>query len=414
MIVTYLAGETPHPVLAGDQVIQLPTAADYQSYSVLTGPDGAVVEPLGARTEAIHRKARPAVTDFSAFAARLGVTITPRPAPTPKPVQDRHSRATRPTDLDTMVGQDHLRLRLKVHVLGNDEDEPVGHVLLEGPAGLGKTSMAMLVASMTGGRMRVTSGVALRSVELLAEELAQLRDDDVLFIDEVHMLARPVRAALLTAMEDYRVDLAGDSRMLARFVLVAATTEPGALDRPMLDRFGLRARMSYYSLTELVEILHREADTRGWKVEPEAVESLARRSRGTPRVAKELLRSARRFARANAEGDPGVVVTEESVTLAFELAGIDENGLEKAHRSILWQLCKVHRGGPIGVDRLAMAADMDARSLREAEGYLVREHYLVSTGRGRVATDKAYAAVGLPPRPGAPRAADLAELDTAV
>jgi Holliday junction DNA helicase RuvB len=415
VIVTYLAGETPFPVLAGDQVVQLPNGWDYQSYSVLDGPDGPVVEPLGPNTHNVYRKARETVTDFSQFASRLGVRMTPRPEPTPPAAgHDAHSRATRPLDLDTMVGQDHLRLRLKVHVLGHDEGEPVGHILLEGPAGLGKTSMAMLVAGLTGGRMRVTSGTALKSPELMADELGQLRDGDVLFVDEVHALGKPTRAALLTAMEDYRVDLVGQSHMLRRFVLVAATAEPGSLDRPMLDRFSLRARMDYYSLTDLGEILHREADTRGWKVEPEAVESLARRSRGTPRVAKELLKSARRFAKADADGDPGAVVTEQAVSLAFELAGIDEHGLEKVHRSILWQLCKVHKGGPVGVDRLAMAADTDPRSLREAESYLIRAHFLVATGRGRVATDAAYSVVGMEPRPGAPKAADLAQLESEI
>lgn len=396
----------------GDANLRLPVGGQYE---ITRTGNQITVKPKNAHSAALIRKVPPVVTDFSAFAARMGVTMKPKPEPMRRTAPaDVNSRASRPLDINTMVGQDHLRLRIKVHVMGRDEGHPVGHVLLEGPPGLGKTSLGSLIASLTGGQMVQTSGTALKSVEQLANVLSEIKDDDVLFVDEVHMTPVKVRAALLTAMEDYRIDLSdnqaakasAESHMLNRFVLVAATTNPGGLDRPMLDRFELRARVEYYSGGELTEILNREADAQGWKVEPEAVESMVRRSRGTPRVAKKLLSSARKFAKANF-GDDDAVITDEMTSLAFELAGIDENGLEQVHRQVLWQLCKVHRGGPVGVDRIAVSSDMDNKSLREVESYLIREHYLINTSRGRVACDRAYLAVGMDPKPAAPKAADL-------
>lgn len=398
-----LAGEDVH-LLIGQSVVTVPGAGNYAVH-----PDR--VQLLSGA------KGKPKVTDFSEFAARMGVKVKP-----PKPVVVREatstssrSKASRPTDIATMVGQDKLRLELTVHVNASKKlGKPIGHILLEGPPGLGKTSIAMLVAERAGGELVIASGDALKTPETLVNELGELRDGDVYFVDEIHGLPDRVKRVMLTAMEDGRVEIAVgtgsrsvvESKMLKDFILVGATTEPGKLPQPMLDRFAVRGRLEYYDVEELTEILLQAAERDAIKIEKEAAEELAHRSRRTPRIALNLLSAAHMYAVASADSID-VPVTTVDVNRALEMKDIDHNGLTKSDRAVLWNLCKVHKGGPVGLERLAVGADTDNRTLESILSYLIRAQYIVGTHNGRVATNWGFEAVGLEPPVTAPAAEDL-------
>jgi holliday junction DNA helicase RuvB len=402
-----LAGQDVH-VLTGETVISVPRTG-----RVRVNDDLTITSLAGS-------KGRPALTDFSEFAARMGVKVKP-----PKPVVVREastpasrSKATRPTDMATMVGQDRLRVELTVHISASKTlGKPIEHILLQGPPGLGKTSIAMLVAEQSGGELVLASGDALKTPETLVNELGELQDGDVYFVDEIHGLPERVKRTILTAMEDGRVDVGVgtgsrstvESKMLHHFILVGATTEPGKLPQPLLDRFALRGTLEYYTAAELTEILVADAERKHIKLEQEAAQELAHRSRCTPRIALNLLSSAHMFAVA-AGDSADVPVTMVDVNRALEMKDIDHNGLTKHDRAVLWTLCKVHKGGPVGMERLAMGADIDNRTLESIESYLVRAKLLIGSRQGRVATNWGFEAVGLEAPVTAPCAEDL-EMD---
>ncbi len=399
-----LAGEDVH-VLIGNSVVSVPGTGRYK-----INDDYTSKRMTGAR-------GNPKVTDFSEFAARMGVKVAP-----PKPVVVREaaspasrSKATRPVELATMVGQDKLRVELTVHIDASKKlGEPIGHILLQGPPGLGKTSLAMLVADRSGGQLVLSSGDALKTPETLVNELGELQDGDVYFVDEIHGLPTRVQRTLLTAMEDGRVEVAVgtgsraavESKVLHDFILVGGTTEPGKLPQPMLDRFSLRGEVDYYKVEEITEILLQAAERKGIKIETDAATELAHRSRRTPRIALNLLASAHKYAVVSSDSTD-VPVTSTDVDNALNMKGIDQNGLTKSDRAVLWNVCKVHKGGPVGLERLAVGADMDNRTLESILSYLIRAHLLVGTHNGRVATNWGFEAVNLEAPVTAPNAEDL-------
>lgn len=394
----------PVHIIRGDTVVTLP---GYGKYAVHYD---RVQMMSGAKEKA-------KVTDFSEFAARMGVKVKP-----PKPVVVREagspaskSKAVRPTSIAAMIGQDKLRVELTVHVDASKKlGQPIGHILLEGPPGLGKTSIAMLVAERAGGELVLASGDALKTPETLVNELGELQNGDVYFVDEIHGLPERVKRVMLTAMEDGRVEIAVgngsrsvvESKMLNDFILVGATTEPGKLPQPLLDRFALRGALDYYDVDELTEILLQAAERGSIKIEEDAATELAHRSRRTPRIALNLLASAHKYAVASADS-VDVPVTVLDVNRALEMKDIDRNGLTKSDRAVLWNLCKVHKGGPVGLERLATGSDVDNRTLESILSYLIRAQYIISTFNGRVATNWGWEAIDLEAPVTAPNADDL-------
>ena len=399
-----LAGGDVH-LLIGQSVVTVPGTGRYRINDDCTS------------TLMIGSRGKPKVTDFSEFAARMGIKVKE-----PKPVVVREaassaskSKAVRPTDIITMIGQEKLRVRLTAHMRASKLlGKPVGHILLQGPPGLGKTSIAMLIADMAGGDLVIASGDALKTPETLVNELGELKDGDVYFIEEMHGLPEKPKRTLLTAMEDGRVDLAVgsgtrsvvESKMLNDFILVGATTEPGKLPQPLLDRFAIRGAVDYYDADEIAEIITQAAERDHIKIEEKAATELAHRSRRTPRIALNLLAMAHEYAVASADSTD-VPVTVLDVNRALEMEDIDHNGLTKSDRAVLWDLCKVHKGGPVGLTNLATGADTDNRTLESIESYLIRAKYIIRTGQGRVATNWGFEAVGLEPPVTAPHAEDM-------
>jgi Holliday junction DNA helicase RuvB len=406
-----LCGEEYTRLVIGRRVLRVPATAATK----ITVGDTISVTPCDARSARLLDEDAPTMTEFTEFAARMGVRVKPpKPARVREAVQRPATKAVRPTNLATMVGHDELRLRLTVHVNGARKlGQPAGHVLLHGPAGVGKTSLALLVASLAGGELVVASGDSVKTPETLVHELCELHDGDVFFVDEIHGLPERVKRTLLTAMEDGRVEVAGgsgaqsevQSKRLKHFILVGATTDPGKLSRPMLDRFELVGALDYYDVDELTEIILGFAVEQGFVIEKDAAVNVAGRSRGTARLALNHVKAIRNFA---AEADsPDVAIQSHHVDFALRLKGVDGRGLEKPDRRVLWNLCKVYKGGPVGVDRLASGVDTSNRSLESITGFLRRALYMVSTGTGQVATDRGFEAVGLEAPVSAPVADDL-------
>jgi holliday junction DNA helicase RuvB len=311
--------------------------------------------------------------------------------------------ALRPKRLDDFVGQARVReqLSLLLHSALR-RNRPPDHVLLSGPPGLGKTTIAMIIAAELGAPLRITSGPAIERSGDLAAVLSTLADGEVVFIDEIHRLARPAEEMLYLAMEDFRVDIVvgkgpGATAIpleIAPFTLVGATTRAGLLPAPLRDRFGFTAHLDFYEPGELGVIVGRSAGLLGVRIDNGAIEELALRSRGTPRIANRLLRRVRDYAEVRADG----AVTRDLTRTALELYEVDELGLDRLDRAVLDAVVRRFGGGPVGLSTLAVALGEEAETVEVvAEPFLVRHGLLARTPRGRVATPSGWAHLGLTP-----------------
>lgn len=310
--------------------------------------------------------------------------------------------ALRPRHLEDFVGQDVVRGQLSVVLrAATSRGSSPDHVLLSGPPGLGKTTLAMIIANELGGSLRLTSGPAVQHAGDLAAILSALEEGDVLFIDEIHRLARTAEEMLYLAMEDYRVDVVvgkgpGATSIplsLPPFTVVGATTRAGLLPAPLRDRFGFTGHLDYYSARELAQIVTRSAGLLGLEIDAQAAHELASRSRGTPRVANRLLRRVQDWAQVH--GTPGVADLA-STQAALKVFEVDAMGLDRLDRSVLTALCTRFGGGPVGLTTLAVSVGEEAETVETvAEPYLVREGLMVRTPRGRAATAAAYTHLGL-------------------
>lgn len=310
--------------------------------------------------------------------------------------------ALRPRHLEDFVGQDVVRGQLSVVLrAATSRGSSPDHVLLSGPPGLGKTTLAMIIANELGGSLRLTSGPAVQHAGDLAAILSALEEGDVLFIDEIHRLARTAEEMLYLAMEDYRVDVVvgkgpGATSIplsLPPFTVVGATTRAGLLPAPLRDRFGFTGHLDYYSASELAQIVTRSAGLLGLEIDAEAAHELASRSRGTPRIANRLLRRVQDWAQVH--GTPGVADLA-STQAALKVFEVDALGLDRLDRSVLTSLCTRFGGGPVGLTTLAVSVGEEAETVETvAEPYLVREGLMVRTPRGRAATAAAYTHLGL-------------------
>ncbi len=314
--------------------------------------------------------------------------------------------ALRPKRLADVIGQTRVREQLSLLLEGAlRRGRAPDHVLLSGPPGLGKTTLAMIISTELGAQLRITSGPAIERAGDLAAILSTLGEGDVVFIDEIHRLARPAEEMLYLAMEDFRVDVVvgkgpGATAIpldIAPFTLVGATTRAGLLPAPLRDRFGFTARLDFYEPAELEVIVRRSADLLGVALRGDGAEEIARRSRGTPRIANRLLRRVRDYAEVRADG----TVTRELARAALELYEVDEEGLDRLDLAVLSALVTRFGGGPVGLSTLAVAVGEEAETVEVvAEPFLVRGGLMARTPRGRVATPAAWAHLGLdPPEP---------------
>jgi Holliday junction DNA helicase RuvB len=343
------------------------------------------------------------------------VTAPRGPAPdeedlvTPFAVVDEQTfeAGLRPRTLDEFIGQAKVREQLSIVLEGaRARGRPPDHILLSGPPGLGKTSLAMIVSAELGTSMRSTSGPAIERAGDLVAMLTALSPGEVLFLDEIHRIARPAEELLYAAMEDFRVDVVlgkgpGATAIpldVAPFTLVGATTRAGLLTGPLRDRFGFTAHMDFYEAADLERVLHRSAGLLGVSLTDDAAVEVASRSRGTPRIANRLLRRVRDFAEVRAQG----VVTRDVARAALAVYDVDALGLDRLDRAVLEALVRKFAGGPVGLTTLAVAVGEEPETDEEvAEPFLVRAGLLARTPRGRVATPAAWAHLQVePPRPG--------------
>jgi Holliday junction DNA helicase RuvB len=312
-------------------------------------------------------------------------------------------RTVRPDNFEEFVGQEKMVDNLKIFVeAAKQRDEALDHVLLHGPPGLGKTTMAHIIANDMGVNIRVTSGPVLDKPGDLAGLLTNLQDHDVLFIDEIHRLSSIVEEYLYSAMEDYKVDIMIDSGPNARsvqiklnpFTLIGATTRSGLLTSPLRARFGINARLSYYDTDMITVIIIRSAGILEVPINEDAAREIAKRSRGTPRIANALLRRVRDFAQIKSDG----TIDIEIVQVALDALNVDAHGLDEMDNRILEAIIDKFKGGPVGLSTIATAVGEESDTIEEVyEPYLVQEGYLQRTPRGREATELAYKHLGKTP-----------------
>ena len=311
-------------------------------------------------------------------------------------------KGLRPESLDQYVGQSKAKNNLKIFIeAAKSRNEPLDHVLFYGPPGLGKTTLATIIAHEMGVHIKVTSGPAIEKPGEMAAILNNLAENDILFIDEIHRLNRQVEEVLYPAMEDYSIDImigkgqgARSIRLdLPKFTLVGATTRAGLLTAPLRDRFGVINKLEFYTVDELKQIIIRSAGLLNVEIDEKGATELARRSRGTPRLANRLLKRVRDLAQVKYDG----VITEDVANLALDLLEVDKLGLDKGDRSILETMIDKFDGGPVGLDTLAAALGEDSGTLEDVyEPYLIQNGLLQRTPRGRIATRLAYEHLGVP------------------
>ena len=308
----------------------------------------------------------------------------------------------RPLSLNEYIGQEKAKEHLRIYIdAAKARGEALDHVLFYGPPGLGKTTLAGIIANEMGVNMKVTSGPAIEKPGEMAAILNNLQEGDVLFIDEIHRLNRQVEEVLYPAMEDYAIDImigkgasARSIRLdLPNFTLVGATTRAGLLTAPLRDRFGVVHHLEFYTPEELQTIIVRSANVLGVEIDSKGAYAMARRSRGTPRLANRLLKRVRDFAQVKYDG----VITEEVANFALDLLDVDKYGLEQLDRTILLTIIEKFGGGPVGLDTLSAAIGEDSGTLEDVyEPYLIKNGFLNRTPKGRVASDFAYTHLGIP------------------
>ena len=320
--------------------------------------------------------------------------------------EDQIDRAIRPTSFDDYIGQPVVREQMEIFIgAARGRGEALDHTLIFGPPGLGKTTLANIIASEMGGTLKSTSGPVLERAGDLAAMLTNLEEGDVLFIDEIHRLSPVIEEILYPAMEDYQLDIMIGEGPAARsikldlpaFTLVAATTRAGLLTSPLRDRFGIVQRLEFYSVEDLTHIVKRSASLMDVPMTEEGAAEIARRSRGTPRIANRLLRRVRDYAQVKGTGE----VTHEMAQRALDMLNVDKDGLDTLDRRYLSMLLERFDGGPAGVEALAAAMAEDSGTLEDViEPYLIQQGYVMRTARGRIATNMAYLQFGMtPPEP---------------
>ena len=310
-------------------------------------------------------------------------------------------KSLRPQTLDDYIGQQKAKENLKVYIeAAKQRGEALDHVLFYGPPGLGKTTLAGIIANEMGTHLKVTSGPAIGKPGEMAAILSNLQEGDVLFVDEIHRLNRQVEEVLYPAMEDYAIDIMIGKGATARairldlpkFTLVGATTRAGLLSAPLRDRFGVVHHLEFYTVEELKTIILHSAKTLGVEIDEEGAFELARRSRGTPRLANRLLKRVRDFAEVKYDGK----ISKEVAAFALDLLEVDKMGLDQNDRNILKIMIEKFSGGPVGLDTLAAAIGEDSGTIEDVyEPYLVKNGFINRTPKGRVVTDFAYQHFGL-------------------
>lgn len=310
-------------------------------------------------------------------------------------------KSLRPQKLDEYIGQEKIKDNLKIYIeAAKQRGESLDHVLLYGPPGLGKTTLSCIIANEMGTNIKITSGPAIGKPGEMAAILNGLQEGDILFVDEIHRLNRQVEEVLYPAMEDYAIDVMigkGESARsirlnLPKFTLVGATTRAGMLSAPLRDRFGVVSHMDYYTVDELKTIIVQSAKVLDVSIDEQGAFELARRSRGTPRLANRLLKRVRDFAEVKYDG----VITYEVASFALDLLEVDKMGLDMNDRMILMAIIERFGGGPVGLDNLAAAIGEDSGTIEDVyEPYLVKNDFIIRTPKGRVVTDFTYQHFGL-------------------
>ena len=320
-----------------------------------------------------------------------------------RPGDDEQEMSLRPKSLREYIGQENVKQNLSISIeAALKRHEPLDHLLLYGPPGLGKTTLAGIIAAEMGQNIRITSGPAIEKAGDLASILTNLADGDVLFIDEIHRLSRSVEEVLYPAMEDYALDImigkgptARSIRLdLPRFTLVGATTRAGLLSAPLRDRFGIIFRLEMYTPEELSAIVKRSSGILNVQAQPDGILEIARRSRGTPRLANRMLRRVRDFAQIRGDG----VITQDIARQALDMQGVDELGLDQTNRTMLTTMMDKFAGGPVGLETLSAMTGEDASTIEDVyEPYLMQLGFMMRTPRGRVVTPAAYEHLGRKP-----------------